>query len=124
MNLLQSLGLADRADHLPATLSGGQRQRVAIARALAMDPELLLFDEPTAALDPELVGEVHTMLRNLAQQGATMVIVTHEIGFARNVADRAIFLDHGRIIADGPAAQVFGGASDPRLAAFLSFSHR
>jgi len=117
--LLASLSLADRAEQHPDALSGGQRQRVAIARALAMDPALMLFDEPTSALDPELVGEVLALLRELAGTGMTMLVVTHEIGFAAHVADRIAFMDKGRIIEDGPAAQVMNRPADPRVAAFL-----
>ena len=117
--LLASLDLSDRATLYPHALSGGQRQRVAIARALAMDPALMLFDEPTSALDPELVGDVLSLLRQLAAAGMTMVVVTHEIAFAAHVADRIAFMDQGRIIEDGPAAQVMTRPSDPRVARFL-----
>ncbi|WP_298954632.1 amino acid ABC transporter ATP-binding protein [uncultured Methylobacterium sp.] len=118
-DLLAALGLADRADRFPDALSGGQKQRVAIARALAMDPALMLFDEPTSALDPELVGEVLALLRQLAAAGTTMLVVTHEIGFAANVADRIVFMDHGRIVESGPARSVLDNPADPRVAAFL-----
>ncbi|MDB5358779.1 MAG: Polar amino acid transport system ATP-binding protein [Rhodospirillales bacterium] len=117
--LMANLGLSDRSERYPHSLSGGQRQRVAIARALAMDPALMLFDEPTSALDPELVGEVLALLRQLAATGMTMVVVTHEIAFAANVADRIAFMDQGRIIEDGPAAKVMTRPSDPRVARFL-----
>ena len=116
---MASLDLSDRATLYPHALSGGQRQRVAIARALAMDPALMLFDEPTSALDPELVGDVLSLLRQLAAAGMTMVVVTHEIAFAAHVADRIAFMDQGRIIEDGPAAQVMTRPSDPRVARFL-----
>jgi polar amino acid transport system ATP-binding protein len=117
--LLERLGLADKASSFPHELSGGQRQRVAIARALAMDPALMLFDEPTSALDPELVGEVLELLRDLARGGMTMLVVTHEIGFAAKVADRIAFMDGGRIVEDGPAQQVLNQASSPRARAFF-----
>ncbi|MDR2381993.1 MAG: amino acid ABC transporter ATP-binding protein [Bifidobacteriaceae bacterium] len=110
--LLARVGLADRADYYPAQLSGGQSQRVAIARALAMNPEVMLFDEPTSALDPELVGEVLDVMRGLAKSGMTMVVVTHELGFAREVCDRVAFMDHGVIIEQGPPEDVIGR---PRL---------
>ena len=118
--LLARVGLADRADHYPAELSGGQQQRVAIARALAMEPELMLFDEPTSALDPELVTEVLTVLRDLAREGMTMVVVTHEIGFAREVADQVVFMDEGRIIERGSPAQVIDHPRSERLQEFLA----
>jgi polar amino acid transport system ATP-binding protein len=117
--LLASLSLGDKAEQYPHALSGGQRQRVAIARALAMDPALMLFDEPTSALDPELVGEVLALLRQLAGTGMTMLVVTHEIGFAAHVADRIAFMDKGRIIEDGLAEQVMNRPADRRVAAFL-----
>jgi polar amino acid transport system ATP-binding protein len=118
--LLFRLGLGARMHNLPHALSGGERQRVAIARALAMDPALMLFDEPTSALDPELVGEVLGVLRELADEGMTMLVVTHEIGFARRVADRIAFMEAGRIVADGPSATLLANPPDPRLAAFLA----
>lgn len=118
VDLIAALDLSSVGDKLPSTLSGGQKQRVAIARAMAMDPELLLFDEPTAALDPELVGEVVKLLRDLALQGTTMAIVTHDISFARRVADRAIFLDQGRVMLDASIDQIFDGNADPRIANF------
>ena len=116
---LAHVGLADRADSMPAQLSGGQQQRVAIARALSMDPALLLFDEPTSALDPELVGEVLTVMRELADEGMTMLVVTHEMAFAREVADRVIFLDAGVILEEGPADQVIGNPREERTRSFL-----
>jgi len=118
--LLASVGLADRADAYPSTLSGGQQQRVAIARALAMDPSVMLFDEPTSALDPELVGEVLDVIRGLAETGMTMVVVTHEVSFARDVADRAIFMDGGDIVEDGPAAEVLSRPQQARTKEFLA----
>ena len=117
--LLERVGLADRADHYPAELSGGQQQRVAIARALAMDPKLMLFDEPTSALDPELVGEVLAVIRDLAESGMTMVVVTHEVGFARDCADTAVFVDRGEIVESGPPDTVLTTPSNERTAAFL-----
>lgn len=119
LELLDRVGLADRADHYPAELSGGQQQRVAIARALAMDPELMLFDEPTSALDPELVGEVLAVLRDLAAAGMTMVVVTHELGFAREVGDHIVFMDDGQVVESGPPDRVIDHPESPRLAAFL-----
>ncbi|MGY0231233.1 amino acid ABC transporter ATP-binding protein [Longispora urticae] len=116
---LARVGLADRADARPTELSGGQQQRVAIARALAMDPELMLFDEPTSALDPELVGEVLAVMRSLAAEGMTMLVVTHEMSFAREVASRVVFMDGGVVVEDGPPAQVFGDPREPRTRAFL-----
>lgn len=118
--LLALVGLADRMDHYPAELSGGQQQRVAIARALAMKPELMLFDEPTSALDPELVGEVLSVLKDLAASGMTMVVVTHEVGFAREVADRVIFMDGGIIVEDGTPSQVIDHPAHPRTQEFFS----
>jgi len=118
--LLARVGLADKADEYPRRLSGGQQQRVAIARALALRPKLLLFDEPTSALDPELVGEVLDVMRDLARGGTTMVVVTHEIGFAREVADTVVFLDEGRIIERGTPAQVLDSPREARTRAFLS----
>ena len=118
--LLAQVGLTDRADALPGRLSGGEQQRVAIARALAMDPEVLLFDEPTSALDPERVGEVLRVMRGLAQAGRTMVVVTHELGFAREVADEVIFLADGRIEAQGPPADLLEHPPTERLARFLA----
>jgi polar amino acid transport system ATP-binding protein len=116
---LEHVGLADRADSMPAQLSGGQQQRVAIARALSMDPALMLFDEPTSALDPELVGEVLAVMRELAAEGMTMLVVTHEMAFAREVADRVIFLDAGVILEQGPPDQVIGSPTQERTRSFL-----
>ncbi|MFE7202011.1 amino acid ABC transporter ATP-binding protein [Pseudonocardia alni] len=118
--LLERVGLGDRLHHYPRQLSGGQQQRVAIARALATRPRILLFDEPTSALDPELVEEVLGVLRTLAADGLTMVVVTHEMAFAREVADRVVFMEAGRVVEIGPPAQVFGNPSSERLRAFLS----
>lgn len=117
--LLERVGLADRADHYPSELSGGQQQRVAIARALALDPKVLLFDEPTSALDPELVEEVLEVIRSLARAGTTLVIVTHEIPFARDVADTVVFMDRGRIVEQGPPAEVLDRPRHDRTRAFL-----
>jgi polar amino acid transport system ATP-binding protein len=117
--LLARVGLADKADAYPSALSGGQQQRVAIARALAMQPKAILFDEPTSALDPELVGEVLTVMRSLAEEGMTMVIVTHEMAFAKEVADRVIFLDQGIIAEQGPAREVLTSPRNPRTQDFL-----
>ena len=117
--LLRRVGLADKASAYPPKLSGGQQQRVAIARALAMQPQAILFDEPTSALDPELVGEVLSVMRSLADEGMTMVVVTHEIGFAREVADRVIFIDGGMIVEEGPAKSVLGAPHHPRNQDFL-----
>ena len=117
--LLKRVGLEEKADVYPNRLSGGQQQRVAIARALAMKPEIMLFDEPTSALDPELVGDVLQVMKNLAKQGMTMVIVTHEMSFARDVADRAIFMDQGRIVEQGPAKSLFADPQQPRTRQFL-----
>ena len=118
--LLERVGLGDRADHYPSELSGGQQQRVAIARALAMDPELMLFDEPTSALDPELVSEVLSVLKDLAADGMTMVVVTHEMGFAREVADQVVFMDEGRILERGTPEQVIDHPESDRLKGFLA----
>jgi polar amino acid transport system ATP-binding protein len=120
LQLLERVGLAERAGYYPAQLSGGQQQRVAIARALAMEPELMLFDEPTSALDPELVGEVLTVMRDLAEGGTTMIVVTHEMGFARGVADRVVFMDQGVVVEQGPPDQVLLNPREPRTRAFLS----
>jgi len=119
-DLLTRMGLADKRTVYPAELSGGQKQRVAIARALAMQPKLMLFDEPTSALDPELVGDVLRVMKGLAESGMTMIIVTHEIGFAREVADRVIFFENGRVVEQGSARDVLDSPSNPRTAAFLS----
>jgi polar amino acid transport system ATP-binding protein len=116
---LARVGLSDKADAYPSQLSGGQQQRVAIARALAMDPAIMFFDEPTSALDPELVGEVTGVMRSLAQDGMTMVVVTHEMRFARDTADRAVFMDGGVVLEQGPPEQVFGNPSEPRTQQFL-----
>ena len=116
---LAQVGLAEKADQYPEELSGGQQQRVAIARALAMDPEVMLFDEATSALDPELVGEVLEIMRQLAEQGMTMVVVTHEMGFARQVADRVLFMDHGLIVEEGAPQQIFGAPREERTREFL-----
>lgn len=118
--MLHKVGLADKMDTYPSRLSGGQQQRVAIARALAMEPKLMLFDEPTSALDPELVGEVLDVMKQLASEGMTMIVVTHEMGFAREVADRMIFLDEGIIIEEGPPEQFFDNPQQERTKTFLS----
>ena len=118
--VLTKVGLADKADTYPAQLSGGQQQRVAIARALAMSPQAMLFDEPTSSLDPELVGEVLAVMKNLAQEGMTMLVVTHEMGFAREVADRVIFMDGGVIVEEGTPAVFFSQPREERTRAFLS----
>ena len=120
MELLGKVGLADKANQYPAKLSGGQQQRVAIARALAMKPKLLLFDEPTSALDPELVGDVLEVMKQLAAEGMTMVVVTHEMGFARDVADRVIFMDKGYIVEEGPPAKIFNRPEHQRTQEFLA----
>jgi polar amino acid transport system ATP-binding protein len=120
MELLARVGLAAKAAAYPSQLSGGQQQRVAIARALAMKPMLMLFDEPTSALDPELVGEVLTVMKELARSGMTMMVVTHELGFAREVADTAVYMDHGAIVESGPAAEVLGKPREVRTQSFLS----
>ena len=118
--LLVKVGLSDKRDAWPSSLSGGQQQRVAIARALAMQPSIMLFDEPTSALDPELVGDVLEVMKNLAREGMTMVIVTHEMGFAREVADRVIFIDQGIIQEQGTPETIFNAPQNPRTASFLS----
>ena len=120
MALLEKVGLADRADAYPSQLSGGQKQRIAIVRALCMDPEVMLFDEPTSALDPEMVGEVLELMKDLAKEGMTMAVVTHEMGFAREVADRVIFIDEGVIAEEGTPEEIFGNPQCPRLKEFLS----
>ena len=117
---LARVGLADRADAYPSQLSGGQKQRVAIVRALCMEPDVMLFDEPTSALDPEMVGEVLDVMKELAHEGMTMVVVTHEMGFAREVSNRVLFLDDGRIAEEGTPAQIFGAPQSERLRSFLS----
>ena len=119
MQLLKKVGLVDKAKVYPNTLSGGQQQRVAIARALAMQPDIMLFDEPTSALDPEMVGEVLNVIRDLTKEGMTMVIVTHEMGFAREVSDRVIFMDHGVILEEGTPEQFFTNPQHERTKAFL-----
>ena len=118
--LLARVGLADKANVYPKSLSGGQQQRIAIARALAMDPDVILFDEPTSALDPEMVGEVLELMKELAHTGITMLVVTHEMGFAREVSNRVIFIDEGRIQEDEPPQELFTNPKHPRLKAFLS----
>ena len=120
MELLERVNLSEKADAKPADLSGGQQQRVAIARALAMDPDIMLFDEPTSALDPEMVGEVLQVMKELAEAGMTMVVVTHEMGFARDVADRIFFVDEGIIMEEGTPEEVFDHPQNPRTQSFLS----
>lgn len=120
MELLERVNLADKRDAYPGQLSGGQSQRVAIARALAMDPDVMLFDEPTSALDPEMVGEVLDVMRQLAKSGMTMIVVTHEMGFAREVGDRLLFIDDGRIIEENTPAEVFSNPRHPRTKDFLN----
>ena len=120
MTLLRRIGLEEKANAYPSTLSGGQKQRIAIIRALAMEPEVMLFDEPTSALDPEMVGEVLDLIRELANEGMTMVIVTHEMGFAREVADRVFFMDGGIIAEEAPPQELFGNPKLPRTQEFLS----
>ncbi|MDD6620625.1 MAG: amino acid ABC transporter ATP-binding protein [Eubacteriales bacterium] len=119
LNLLKRIGLEDKADSYPSQLSGGQKQRVAIVRALAMNPDVMLFDEPTSALDPEMVGEVLGVMEDLAKQGMTMVVVTHEMGFARKVADKVLFMDGGYIVEEAPPEELFTNPKDPRLQQFL-----
>ena len=120
MELLERVGLAEKADSYPSQLSGGQKQRIAIVRSLAMDPDVILFDEPTSALDPEMVGEVLELMKQLAQEGMTMVVVTHEMGFAREVADRVMFVDEGRVKEQGTPEEFFANPKDERLKEFLS----
>ena len=120
MALLERIGLADKANEYPAMLSGGQKQRIAIVRALAMAPEVMLFDEPTSALDPEMVGEVLDLMRDLAKDGMTMVVVTHEMAFAKEVSDRVVFMDQGVILEQGSPKEVFGNPKEPRTREFLS----
>jgi polar amino acid transport system ATP-binding protein len=120
MRLLKMVGLEDKANDYPASLSGGQKQRIAIVRALAMQPDVMLFDEPTSALDPEMVGEVLNVMESLARDGMTMVVVTHEIGFAREVADRVLFMDDGVIVEEAPPEELFTNPKDPRLRQFLN----
>ena len=119
VDLLKKVGIREKANVYPSKLSGGQQQRVAIARALAMNPKIMLFDEPTSALDPEMIGEVLDVMKNLAREGMTMVVVTHEMGFAREVADRIVFMEDGRIIASAPPEEFFTKADHPRLKQFL-----
>ncbi|MFC1821824.1 ABC transporter ATP-binding protein [Thermodesulfobacteriota bacterium] len=120
LKLLEKVGIADKAKYYPGQLSGGQQQRAAIARALAMEPDVLLFDEPTSALDPELVGEVLRVMQKLAEEGRTMIVATHEMGFAREVSSQVIFLDEGRIEEEGPPAHIFVNPSSPRCRQFLA----
>ena len=120
MQLLEMVGLTDKAQSYPSQLSGGQKQRVAIARALAMNPDIMLFDEPTSALDPEMVGEVLTVMKDLAKAGMTMVVVTHEMGFAREVADRVLFIDEGKSLEEGTPEQIFSNPQHPRTIDFLN----
>ena len=120
LELLDRVGLADRADSYPSQLSGGQKQRVAIVRALCMEPEVMLFDEPTSALDPEMVGEVLDVMKSLAAEGMTMVVVTHEMGFAREVSNRVLFLDEGVIVEEGAPEEIFGAPKSDRLQSFLA----
>ena len=118
--LLKRIGLPDKADEYPAMLSGGQKQRIAIIRALAMEPDVMLFDEPTSALDPEMVGEVLDVMKELAHEGMTMVVVTHEMGFAREVGDRVVFMDSGKILEQGTPSEIFDNPRNPRLKDFLA----
>ncbi len=119
-DLLGKVGLVDKADAYPASLSGGQKQRIAIARALCMEPDVMLFDEPTSALDPEMVGEVLSVMKDLAKEGMTMVVVTHEMGFAREVGDRILFMDNGKIVEEGSPQEIFNNPKNPRTIDFLS----
>lgn len=119
-SLLKKVGLSDKADFYPSALSGGQKQRIAIARALAMEPDVMLFDEPTSALDPEMVGEVLNVMKDLAKDGMTMVVVTHEMGFAREVGDRILFMDDGKILEEGKPEEIFGNPKNVRTKDFLS----
>ena len=120
MKLLRRVGLEEKADAYPSQLSGGQKQRIAIVRALAMNPKVILFDEPTSALDPEMVGEVLEVMKELAEEGMTMVVVTHEMGFAKEVGNRVLFMDEGKIVEQGPPEELFGNPKNPRLQEFLS----
>ncbi|AOR24612.1 amino acid ABC transporter ATP-binding protein [Clostridium taeniosporum] len=120
MDLLNKVGLKDKSNAYPSSLSGGQKQRIAIARALAMEPDVMLFDEPTSALDPEMVGEVLNVMKNLAKEGMTMVVVTHEMGFAREVGDKILFMDGGNIIEEGTPDEIFKNPKNPRTIDFLS----
>lgn len=124
MRMLEKVGMADRASHYPSQLSGGQQQRVAIARALAADPEIIYFDEPTSALDPELIGEVLTVMRQLADEGMTMIVVTHEMDFARNVSSRTIFMEHGKIVEEGESRAFFESPREERTREFLRLEDR
>jgi len=125
LQALQQVGLAERAGAMPGELSGGQQQRVAIARALALEPAIVLFDEPTSALDPELVGSVLAVLRSLRTAGMTMMVVSHEMGFARSAADTVVFMDGGRIVEQGPPARIFGADAQPRVREFVAaIEHR
>ncbi|MGH2774700.1 MAG: amino acid ABC transporter ATP-binding protein [Actinomycetota bacterium] len=119
MKLLEGVGLAEKAEEYPIRLSGGQKQRVAIARALAMEPDIMMFDEPTSALDPELIGEVLAAMRDLARNGMTMIVVTHEMGFAREVANRMVFMHEGQIVEEGPPSKIIGSPADERTKRFL-----
>ena len=119
-DLLKKVGLVDKADAYPGSLSGGQKQRIAIARALCMEPDVMLFDEPTSALDPEMVGEVLSVMKDLAKEGMTMVVVTHEMGFAREVGDRILFMDDGKIVEEGSPQEIFNNPKHPRTIDFLS----
>ncbi len=118
--MLEKVGMVDKADVYPAMISGGQKQRVAIARALAMNPGIMLFDEPTSALDPELVGDVLEVMKKLAREGMTMIVVTHEMGFAREVADRVVYMDEGRIVEEGTPEEIFNNPREERTMEFLS----
>ena len=120
LELLDKVGISEKASAYPAQLSGGQQQRVAIARALAMNPKVMLFDEATSALDPEMIGEVLTVMRSLAEEGMTMVVVTHEMGFAREAADRIVFMDEGEIVEEGTAETLFNSPAEERTKTFLS----
>ena len=120
MQLLERVGLADKAQAYPAQLSGGQKQRIAIVRSLAMEPKVMLFDEPTSALDPEMVGEVLQVMKQLAQEGMTMIVVTHEMGFAREVATRILFMDQGQVLEEAPPQEFFANPKHARLQDFLS----
>ena len=120
LDLLKMVGLTDKANSYPASLSGGQKQRIAIARALAMNPDVMLFDEPTSALDPEMVGEVLNVMKELAKEGMTMVVVTHEMGFAKEVGDRILFMDEGKILEEGTPEEIFGSPKNSRTIDFLS----
>ena len=124
LGLLEKVGMLERKDFYPSKLSGGQQQRVGIARALAVNPNVVLFDEPTSALDPELVGEVLNTIKSLAEEGTTMILVTHEIGFAREVASRILFMDGGKIAADGTPEEIIDNPQNPRLQQFLNFVNR